>query len=109
MVAEAFLVKYIFFFTFLYFVKMATGDSIGFIWSYILIIGPVIIFAILCRVYKNGDTQLLLAKIFSLLYSFIMALVLIYIVKTGTECWINPTFLFFMFIARFIILKSFTY
>ena len=25
-----------------------------------------IVFALLCRLYKNGDTQLLLAKIFSL-------------------------------------------
>lgn len=85
---------------------MAIGGSVGVMWSYVIICGPVIIFALLCRLYKNGETQLLLAKIFSLVYSFVMALVLIFLVKTGIECWINPTFLFFAFIAAIHVLVA---
>ena len=35
-----------------------------------------------------------------------MALVLIFIVKTGIECWINPTFLFFVFIAGIHVIEK---
>ena len=49
---------------------MAAPD-INMLFGYILVIGPVVAYAILCRVYKNGETQLKLASIFSLLYSVI--------------------------------------
>ena len=38
------------------------------IWGYLIVIGPVAVFAGLCRLYKNGDTQLKMAAVCSLLY-----------------------------------------
>ena len=85
---------------------MAVPD-INNLFGYTLVIGPVVIYAILCRVYKNGETQLKLASIFSLLYSVIMALVLIAIVKSAVDCPANLTFIFFASVACIYIVASF--
>ena len=85
---------------------LMAAPGINMLFGYILVIGPVVVYAILCRVYKNGETQLKLASIFSLLYSVIMALVLISIVEAAVDCPANLTFIFFASVAAIYIVAS---
>ncbi|CBY40705.1 unnamed protein product, partial [Oikopleura dioica] len=67
--------------------------------TYLIVMIPVIIFTFACYISRDGELQLSLATWFSLMFSFLMALVLIGIIIEGVNCPLSPSFLFFAAMA----------
>jgi hypothetical protein len=67
--------------------------------TYTIVIIPVTLFTFACYISKDGELQLSLATWFSLMFSFLMALVMIGIIIEGVNCPLSPSFLFFAAMA----------
>ena len=67
--------------------------------TYLIVIIPVTLFTFACYISRDGELQLSLATWFSLMFSFLMALVLIGIIIEGVNCPLSPSFLFFAAMA----------
>ncbi len=82
MVAEAFFI--------------ALGYNLDKAFCYMIVMTPVVIFCIACYLSGNGDLQIKIASWLSLLFSFLMLIVLIGIIMEGVNCPFSPSFLFFV-------------